>query len=287
MSDMKKPRFSSTNAPLAQGGRSPIGATGAIRVDKGCWSRGRKRDVVLRILRGETLDALGRELTASPAKLAQWRDDSLAGGQCRIQVRDPDQRDDFIQDLKTKIGDQMMMHRIAQEEIQPAGRRPAFSIAKAIAMSATMSPSALKPFGIKRVFTLWNISRASIQRHKVLALRGATPKKKRGPKTCLADAQVLKEIKIVLRNSPFVGEGYRKVDVRLRAEMRVFSAPRRILRIMRENNLRAPMRCRSSPGLRVHDGTIVTERPDEMWAIDCTLCITDQGNATVFVVEAA
>ena len=154
-------------------------------------------------------------------------------------------------------------------------------------MSATMSPSALKPFGIKRVFTLWNISRASIQRHKVLALRRATPKKKRGPKTCLADAQVLKEIKIVLRNSPFVGEGYRKVDVRLRAEMRVFSAPRRILRIMRENNLLAPMRCRSSPGPRVHDGTIVTERPDEMWAIDCTLCITDQGNATVFVVEAA
>ena len=151
-------------------------------------------------------------------------------------------------------------------------------------MSATMSPSALKPFGIKRVCTVWNISRATMQRHKVLALHGATPKKKRGPKTCLADAQVLEEIKIVLRNSPFVGEGYRKVDARLRAEMRVFSAPRRILRIMRENNLLAPMRCRSSPGPRVHDGTIVTERPDEMWAIDGTSCMTDQGNATVFVV---
>ena len=69
-----------------------------------------------------------------------------------------------------------------------------------------MSPSALKPFGIKRVCTVWNISRAMMQRHKVLALHGATPKKKRGPKTCLADAQVLEEIKIVLRNSPFVGE---------------------------------------------------------------------------------
>jgi len=53
---------------------------------------------------------------------------------------------------------------------------------------------------------------------------------------------------------------------------------------MRENNLLAPMRCRSSPGPRVHDGTIVTERPDEMWAIDGTSCMTDQGNATVFVV---
>ena len=68
-----------------------------------------------------------------------------------------------------------------------------------------MSPSALKPFGIKRVCTVWNISRATMQRHKVLALHGATPKKKRGPKTCLADAQVLEEIKIVLRNLRFVG----------------------------------------------------------------------------------
>ena len=74
-------------------------------------------------------------------------------------------------------------------------------------MSATMSPSALKPFGIKRVCTVWNISRSTIHRHKVLALHGATPKKKRGPKTCLADAQLFEEIKIVLRNSPFVGEG--------------------------------------------------------------------------------
>ena len=69
-----------------------------------------------------------------------------------------------------------------------------------------MSPSALKPFGIKRVCTVWNISRSTIHRHKVLALHGATPKKKREPKTCLADAQLFEEIKIVLRNSPFVGD---------------------------------------------------------------------------------
>ena len=50
-----------------------------------------------------------------------------------------------------------------------------------------MSPSALKPFGIKRVCTEWNILRATMQRHKVLALHGATPKKKRGPKTYLDD----------------------------------------------------------------------------------------------------
>ena len=146
-----------------------------------------------------------------------------------------------------------------------------------------MSPSALKPFGIKCVCILWNISQSTIQRHKVLALHGATPKK-RGPKTCLADAQLFEEIKIVLRNSPFVGEGYRKVWAWLRQETSVFSAPRRILRIMRVSNLLAPTRRRASPGPRTHDGIIVTQRPDEMWAVDGTSCITDQGSATVFVV---
>ena len=92
---------------------------------------------------------------SSPQAKNQWRDDFLAGGQCGIQVRDSDQRDDFIQDfktkrsqdqeisrpkdLKTKIGDQTMMHRLTREENQPAGRRPAFSTAEAIAMSVTSS----------------------------------------------------------------------------------------------------------------------------------------------------
>ena len=53
---------------------------------------------------------------------------------------------------------------------------------------------------------------------------------------------------------------------------------------MRESDLLAPTRRRSSPGPRTHDGTIVTQRPDEMWAIDGTSCMTDQGSATVFVV---
>ena len=36
---------------------------------------------------------------SSPSLKVKWRDDFLAGGQRGIQVRDPDQRDDFIQEL--------------------------------------------------------------------------------------------------------------------------------------------------------------------------------------------
>ena len=55
-----------------QGGRSPTGGS-ASRQDKGRWSSRRKTEVVLRILRGETLDALSRELGVSSARLAQAR----------------------------------------------------------------------------------------------------------------------------------------------------------------------------------------------------------------------
>ena len=39
---------------------------------------------------------------SSPQAKNQWRDDFLAGGQCGTQPRDSDQRDDFVQDFKTK-----------------------------------------------------------------------------------------------------------------------------------------------------------------------------------------
>jgi len=37
-------------------------------------------------------------------------------------------------------------------------------------------------------------------------------------------------------------------------------------------------------GPKTHDRTITTEKPDQMWAIDATGCLTDEGNAAVFVV---
>jgi len=58
-----------------QGGRSPT-AGSASRQDKGRWSSRCKAEVVLRLFRGETLDALSRELGVSAARLAEWRDEA-------------------------------------------------------------------------------------------------------------------------------------------------------------------------------------------------------------------
>ena len=113
-----------------QGGRSPT-AGSASRQDKGRWSSRRKTEVVLRLLRGETLDALSRELGVSSARLAEWRDEAVAAMQAGLQSRQPDHRDGFIHDLKAKVGDQAMQIELLERKIEiledglrPPPRRP-------------------------------------------------------------------------------------------------------------------------------------------------------------------
>jgi len=142
-----------------------------------------------------------------------------------------------------------------------------------------MSPSAKKPYGILRVCRAWRLSRATVQRHK--AQTDAAPRipAKRGPKTFLSDDELLAGIRSVLASNLFVGEGHRKVWARLRHEHGVRTSMRRVLRIMREHGILAQDRPTGVRGPDTHDRTITTAKPDEMWAIDATGCLTDEGSA--------
>jgi transposase InsO family protein len=88
----------------------------------------------------------------------------------------------------------------------------------------------------------------------------------------------------VLADSPFVGEGYRKVWARLRfaAEEPVRTSKGRVLRLMREASLLAPTRAGTPHGPKAHDGTIIPAAPDVMWGTDATSCLTGEGTATIF-----
>jgi transposase InsO family protein len=98
----------------------------------------------------------------------------------------------------------------------------------------------------------------------------------------MPDAALAAAIRTVLKDSPFHGEGYRKVWARLRVSG-VRTSPRRVLRVMRENDLLAHQRSGSARGPRAHDGTITTDRVDEMWGTDLTTVLTGEGQAAVFV----
>ena len=84
----------------------------------------------------------------------------------------------------------------------------------------------------------------------------------------MADAMLVETIREVLIDSPFHGEGYRKVWARLRhAGLR--TSKERVRRLMRENGLSAATRTGRPRGPRNHDGTIIPEAVDAMWDEPC------------------
>jgi transposase InsO family protein len=150
-------------------------------------------------------------------------------------------------------------------------------------MSHTTSPSFQRPYGVVRVCHEWGLSRATFYHHQHHAERASAESAKRGPKTAYTDAVLTTHIRQVLAASPFLGEGHRKVWARLRAQGIRTSKPR-VLRLMRQANLLAPSRASRVVGPRVHDGTITTERPNQMWGTDATSTVTvEDGSVTVFI----
>ena len=76
--------------------------------ERGRFSAPRKAATVLRLLRGESLELLSRELGVTAATLAGWRDDFRAGGQAALKSRPADDRDDEIARLRAKVGELTM-----------------------------------------------------------------------------------------------------------------------------------------------------------------------------------
>src|SRR4249920_3388501 len=146
-------------------------------------------------------------------------------------------------------------------------------------MSRAVSPSVDRLYGVVRVARCWNVSRATVYRHRQAP---AGRKRRPGPVGPGDDATLLQPIRQAIAESRFTGEGYRKIWARLRfAGIR--TSPGRVRRLMRENGLLVPHRVRKRPD-RMHDGTITTEAVDVMWGTDMSQTVTlVEGVAHVFV----
>ena len=86
-----------------EGGRRPTG--GDPGRERGRFSSRRKMDAVLRLLRGEELDAISRDLGVRAATLSSWRDEFLAAGQSGLKTRNATEPEENSRDLKELIGE--------------------------------------------------------------------------------------------------------------------------------------------------------------------------------------
>jgi len=148
-------------------------------------------------------------------------------------------------------------------------------------MSQALSPSTGRIYGRARVLAVWQLPRSTFYARQQRALRPHSWQR-RGPKTAHSDAELVAQIREVIDASLFHGEGHRKIWARLRFKgMRTSKA--RVLRLMREHQLLAPQRQVVPASAKAHDGTIVTERPNQMWGIDGTAARTRRdGQVTIF-----
>jgi hypothetical protein len=88
--------------------------------ERGRWSSRRKTEIVLRVLRGEDLDTLSRELGVTAATIAGWRDQFVASGQAGLRSRPADERDEEIARLRAKVGEMTMANELLLERARRA-----------------------------------------------------------------------------------------------------------------------------------------------------------------------
>lgn len=149
-------------------------------------------------------------------------------------------------------------------------------------MSQACSISRETIYGLQRVCRVWNWPRSTVYEHRKRRINPHTPQRP-GPQGPCSDEALVEHIRTVLQESPFHGEGYRKVWARLRFKG-IRTSKERTRRLMREYGLQAPQRMGSRHGPKAHDGTINTSRPDEIWGTDMTTTVTTkEGKAAVFV----
>ena len=109
-----------------EGGRRPTGVSpGEIGVgplgQRQRWTAARKRQVVLRLFRGEPLDLLSRELGVELYRLEKWRDAALAGMEEALKARNGDPLKAELDTAMQRIGELTMENELLWVRVRRPG----------------------------------------------------------------------------------------------------------------------------------------------------------------------
>jgi transposase len=120
------PKGKPHEAGASEGARRATGEASASSalVGRGRWSARRKVSVVLELLRGADLESVSRRHGVTAAKLSQWREEFLAGGEARLKHREETIEDEDTRRLKSVVADLATDKALLVEKIRhlEAGR---------------------------------------------------------------------------------------------------------------------------------------------------------------------
>ena len=105
-----------------RGSGAPSGEPEASREVR--WSARRKEEVVLPLLRGDTLDLLARETGQPAGRIAAWREEFLAAGREGLKARPRPEEDRRLAEAERKIGELALDLDIAKALLEETEHRP-------------------------------------------------------------------------------------------------------------------------------------------------------------------
>ena len=127
-------RPDATGGPVvSEGGRSPstlsTGPVGTVQAAARPgplapgqrWSAARKREVVLRLMRGESAELLSRELGLPIFKLEQWRRKAEAALEGALKEREADPATGELAAAMRRIGELSMENELLRSRIERSG----------------------------------------------------------------------------------------------------------------------------------------------------------------------
>ena len=85
------------------------------------WTAARKREVVLRMLRGESLETLSRELGVEIYRLEEWKDLGLAGLDGALRSRKRTAEQEQLAKVQRRLGESMMDNELLREKCRRLG----------------------------------------------------------------------------------------------------------------------------------------------------------------------
>lgn len=110
-----------------QGGRRPTGGPPAGGAGVGPlapgqrWSVARKREVALRLFRGESVDALSRELGVEIYRLEKWREKALSGIDAALKEREGDPIQAELDAAMKRVGELTMENELLWQRVRKPG----------------------------------------------------------------------------------------------------------------------------------------------------------------------
>ena len=125
MSDKTKDESGASEATAPSARTHDAGDGGAVAGGTKRFSAKRKLAAVQRLMRGESQEAVSRDLNVPVHRLSEWRDKVLMAAESALKERERDARDDEIARLQAKVGEITMANELLYAKIDKLeGGRP-------------------------------------------------------------------------------------------------------------------------------------------------------------------